>query len=451
MNQASLSTESSVAQAMSGYVHGANVSEIPIYNILNNSDDVETLKSKMKFELGEEEMGFDELTKGVLCSKYMTGHELSMSLPNLSAGTESESLNKMNEKNIRSSLTNIYDKPEQVDSQTANKTSSSDLAKATDLVQQSEQTVTSVHDESRPDSVSPTLVRPLMGNAQELTISVNKSNNRLSAVLENIPLLYIPHTKQLISCIDQHSVGFLNVGNTNNNDKPTENVPADSPSSENRSAMLNGTVQREDEGQPSDTFVCNGSEMKDEDTSLVTPQAIVQDSHNGHYSGCEVDCNVALLSQDSDTSSTCQSDHTVIHTQQLKSKDAKSVEFDEISLDRLSKLSIERDSPRNTLKRTNTIGSLSRTDASSFSSISSISTGTDFSVSAASCGDDFTELKASMPLGDTDEAGFMEVNLHSRNSYERSRNSAGSQDSGIDEKCQGAKPKLRGITGFLAR
>lgn len=115
----------------------------------------------------------------------------------------------------------------------------------------------------------------------------------------------------------------------------------------------------------------------------------------------------------------------------------------QVSLD--SKVTLEHGEAQD--PRLGTMSLLSHTDASSFSSISSLSTATDFSVSAASGNDEYCELRG---MAD-DESGFMEVNLHSRNSFEKSRND--SQDSGIDDKqltgC--AKPKRRGLTGFLAR
>lgn len=96
------------------------------------------------------------------------------------------------------------------------------------------------------------------------------------------------------------------------------------------------------------------------------------------------------------------------------------------------------------LHRVQTGDSLLRTfnDASS---LSSMSTCTDFSVSAISMGDDASD-GTGMCL-DTGDGNFIEVNLHTRNSFERSKNN--SADSGIED--QGAKPKRRGISGFLSR
>lgn len=76
------------------------------------------------------------------------------------------------------------------------------------------------------------------------------------------------------------------------------------------------------------------------------------------------------------------------------------------------------------------------------SSLSGISTGTDFSVSAVSL-----DGESRLVMCDGDEGTFMEVNLHGRNSFEPNRNS--SLDSGFEDR--GAKPKKRGFSGFLSR
>ncbi|KAK0057348.1 TBC1 domain family member 12 [Biomphalaria pfeifferi] len=63
------------------------------------------------------------------------------------------------------------------------------------------------------------------------------------------------------------------------------------------------------------------------------------------------------------------------------------------------------------------------------SSLSSVSTGTDFSVSAVSVGEDFTVDSKNI----SDEALFMDINLHSRNSFDKGGNSS-SLDSGYGER-----------------
>lgn len=83
------------------------------------------------------------------------------------------------------------------------------------------------------------------------------------------------------------------------------------------------------------------------------------------------------------------------------------------------------------------------TDASS---LSSISTGTDFSVSAMSLGEDYLGAESKSVSLETEDMGFMEVNLHSRNSYERGHNHL--QDLGDDKD---AKGKRKGLGGLFSR
>jgi hypothetical protein len=218
---------------------------------------------------------------------------------------------------------------------------------------------------------------------QELTLCVNPSNSRLSKVLENIPLIYIPHTKQLLAASQAYQI----------------------PAKESRPGAKGvDAVSLNQDLDPGGRLDYAGSMSADP-------------SSQSGMSGI-TDPEFANTLTDLDT------------------------------IDRL-------EGPRDTLHRTNTSGSLSRTDASSFSSISSISTGTDFSISAASIGDEFLDMKAKTLVIDSDEAGFMDVNLHARNTYEKSHSHTSSLDSGIDEKIaqgiQGAKSKRRGLTSFLSR
>lgn len=106
--------------------------------------------------------------------------------------------------------------------------------------------------------------------------------------------------------------------------------------------------------------------------------------------------------------------------------------------DQLSLNNSENDLPRN-----HTGDSLLRT-FNDTTSLSSLSTCTDFSISAASFdeGCDGTGLCI-----DTGDGEFMEINLHSRNSFERKKNP--SQDSGFEDR--GSKSKKKGLSEFLAR
>ena len=95
------------------------------------------------------------------------------------------------------------------------------------------------------------------------------------------------------------------------------------------------------------------------------------------------------------------------------------------------------------ITRINTGDSLLRT-FNDTTSLSSLSTCTDFSVSAASIdeGCDGTGLCI-----DTGDGEFMEISLHSRNSFERKKNP--SQDSGFEDR--GSKSKKKGLSDFLTR
>lgn len=129
-----------------------------------------------------------------------------------------------------------------------------------------------------------------------------------------------------------------------------------------------------------------------------------------------------------ETSSLGGESDSLLHLHVGKLKD-----FDQISLN-----NSENDFQRNT-----TSDSLLRT-FNDTTSLSSLSTCTDFSISAASIdeGCDGTGLCI-----DTGDGEFMEINLHSRNSFERKKNP--SQDSGFEDR--GIKPKKKGLSDFLTR
>ncbi|CAH1782530.1 unnamed protein product [Owenia fusiformis] len=218
-------------------------------------------------------------------------------------------------------------------------------------------------------------------SSQDLHIRVNKENNGLSAVLANIPLVYIPHSKKLIPAKPDHT-------HTSN---PGPSIPAIIP-----------VNQSLDSSKCANDMPNLQSSVLAESQSTLT-QGSVTDLEN----------------------------------------------YDEIA-DELSSLTCESDSPGSTLARNNNTCSLTRAEeTSSYGSVSSFSTGTDFSASA-SINSDFIENKLINP--EPDESGFVEINLNGRNSYEKSRNS--SQDSGIDAERGGTKPKRKntsGFTSFLSR
>lgn len=231
-----------------------------------------------------------------------------------------------------------------------------------------------------PDQIVQSLSNPsipvTLPDNQQNPDSSHKSN--LYNVLENIPLIYLPQTKQLI---------------------PASTFPHKTSS------------------------ISSDTNLSDCDTLTNASTELVLSSGADHtFSSQSCDTNLKKMSEDS--GGDLSSGHENVNEKYSYQAD------NETSADNFH--------------RTNTSTSLSRTDASSFSSISSVSTGTDFS---ASVGDDIFDMKGVLLEGD--EAGFMEINLHSRNSYERPHNS--SQDSGIDEKMARAKPKKNVISGFLSR
>lgn len=222
---------------------------------------------------------------------------------------------------------------------------------------------------------------------QDLPVDV-KSENKLSSVLETLPLVYIPTTHQLLA------------GNRE----------------ESNCSKTNGFKNE-------DSQVKHSQSLSDIDSSQSTSTETIL---NCDYNDCEItDDQFRSLNINLETSSLGETDSL------LRLKEA----------DQLTCHSFEIDT---SLHRSNTGDSLLRTfnDASS---LSSLSTCTEFSISAASIGEDGTE--GTGLCIDTGDGGFMEINLHSRNSYERSKNT--SQDSGIDDR--GAKPKRKGISGFLSR
>lgn len=451
-----------------------DVPTVQLFGSLKDQEDVQALKSRMKFTLDAEicpETGSGEIP---VLFNALGGNELSMSLPNLNIGLDTECMNKVNEKHIRSSLSDIYDTPSNIisDGQTEsyNPLWNKSLSEITKRIKKLDVNQIRLVDfpsgciqENGADSVtSPNLVKPCINGPRDLTINVSRCNNSLSAVLENIPLIYIPHTKQLISVNNSGKPGRIQskvngIGNTTTckntadlNITPPNQQVLPARSDTNSDTTCTDFADFSNLGSCDDTLTSPSGHtlcLQNGNTTVVNSSSGPNStslSNTKFLSNTDLENSMAL-SQDSDASS--RSEHTVIHQDDFHAQ-GKLDDFDAESIDELTKISLDRDSPGHTLHRTSTMGSLSINDASSFSSISSISTGTDFSASAASCSDEYGEMKG--VVMDSDEAGFMEINLHSRNTFERSRNS--SQDSGIDEKgYHGAKPKRRGIAGFFTR
>ncbi|XP_041368705.1 TBC1 domain family member 12-like [Gigantopelta aegis] len=237
-----------------------------------------------------------------------------------------------------------------------------------------------------PSGIKSGLVMSPITLTQDMPVSVANSN-RFSRVLENmpLPLIYIPTTKQLVS-------GQNNADNCNQN-----------------CVGLDSGVCIDEANGTADCvmgLVCNGSDIDD------LTQNISNINFNSTFGNgkCEsTKGETTCKSLDVDTRTCKDPDQLTLH-----------------SVDCLIPQPGER----------------LYTDVSS---LSSVSTNTDFSVSAASLGEEYSEAK-SMSY-ETEEAGFSDINLYSRNSYERTENM--SQENSADDK--GAKPKKGGISSFLSR
>ncbi|KAK3743038.1 hypothetical protein RRG08_063904 [Elysia crispata] len=204
------------------------------------------------------------------------------------------------------------------------------------------------------------------------------SGGKFSKVLENIslPLLYIPTTKQLVK-------------NDNQNESPALlERGASSLATCDPKIVIHGDS---DSAKQSHGTVCNGIHSSNSNLELSSSE---------------------LLS--------CS----------LMPKAHSAQEFQH-----LNKLT---DSDRLTLHSVDSYpGFLSTAEQNPFnlfadnSSLSSVSTGTDFSVSAVSVGDDYGIECGRDPM---DEALFIDVNLNSRNSYDAAQNKSSSLDSGYGDK-----------------
>lgn len=230
---------------------------------------------------------------------------------------------------------------------------------------------------------------------QDIPVEMGSDNKRMSTVLESLDLhlVYIPSTHQLVATKAQVP-GIA-----------TENVCLDKPEFTCTSKNDNGTFKQD-----------TGYDDKS-DSNLSTPTKMATTDSSSLHS-------VSILSPTTldDSSSICETD-CLIKIQEPDQLTCDSSEFE---------CNFPRNSTNDSLLRT-------FTDASS---LSSLSTGTDFSVSAASLDDGETGMCI-----DTGDGGFMEINLHSRNSYERAKNP--SQDSGFEDRS--VKPKRKGLSAFISR
>lgn len=223
---------------------------------------------------------------------------------------------------------------------------------------------------------------------QDVHVSMKEDKQRMSAVLDSLDLhlVYIPTTQQLVAKKSETSNG----GN-DSSDTGIKNGKTDENETDSSGYISNGGNN-----------VTKASPVKMSDTSSVHSIRLLSPGNvDDNSSVNESECLIRVRDVDNNI---CDTSEYVCNF------------------------------PRNdSLLRT-------FTDASS---LSSLSTGTDFSISAASLDDG----EGTGHCIDTGDGGFMEINLHSRNSYERGKNP--SQDSGFEDKT--IKPKRKGISGFLSR
>lgn len=469
MNESSNGTDVSVPSQRSLSLSGENLPlELRINCNLQGTDD---LDMKLKFGGGSNTDVSPSKKDGTsnLCDGVVNGHELSVSLPNLNDGDDIslKTDNCKNEKNVRSSLSDIYDNklsPGSVILSSPNSSVNSTsclLSKSPEPLETSPNEKHSLLSKDRlnsSDEQSPLKTNSSPAKVGEVTVTMDGSANRLSAVLENIPLFYLPQTKQLISSPEHQKMSAAeNSLDATDSAEVASPVPKAASCSQAEDSSNSRIVPVNSDPDHAEGIVIGGPSATANTNGTSSEPAVLEASGGAcppSLEGSESECSTLALSQDSDSFRAVRSHPPLNSTQQSQgktdSRSLKSSDFDEISL---SRVSIDRDSPKNTLHRANTIGSLPLGDGSSFSSISSISTSTDFSISTTSYTDDFIEIRAptlSSPVEERDGA-FVDVSLNARNSYERSRNS--SMDSGIDEKqCHsGAKPKRRGLSGFFTR
>ena len=278
---------------------------------------------------------------------------------------------------------------------------------------------------------------PQDGKTDELPVMLNATNNRLSAVLENLSLVYLPHTKQLVPA----GKNVPDLGSINNNieaelvrdgpegaENPTESGPTPSPSKLKHFPRLEAKL---DSG----------------------PSLMPHHSHDSNSSSsiAEPTNNSALLSQESDISThstviLCNHDHD-------KAQDIHSAQGNFPLHGINDSLGDEADMHSNFL---------SKADDASFSSVSSLSTATELSISAASISD----LEAEKVILDSEDAGFVEISLDARSICEpKLKPMNKSKDIKVEDRLShpfpaqptshpcvnGAKPKRKGLSSFLTR
>ena len=398
--------------------------------LLDIGDLSETNKSEMKFKSMPDEVSVTEGTplSELNCEcdigrtqddnlSLRSTHELSASLPNLNSIIDASHFQTVNEATTGNSLSDMFCKPNEfVFSQvTLFPGKNGSLSEMKGIVCETKWRVDSMKNQTE--------------NVQHLCSAkdtVNDKNSKhVSAVLQNNAC-----TKNLANLPNTKSVGSREKANPTNGLLATVVTSNTSPGTDSQCVMRNTSP-----GADSQCVALR--------TPVGRPNVDMDDSLAG-----------ATLSQESDVSnrSSCQ---TVIDVEQdtTLSNVTESLQndsYDDSYVDETTTFDVRR-SDIMSGDQLDSCDSLSKADASSFSSISSLGTGTDLSASANSCSDDIGDsLEAA---ADYPDDRFVDISLHPGNTYERSK-TLGSEDSGFDEKQMhqfDTKPKRKGITDFLTR
>jgi hypothetical protein len=269
----------------------------------------------------------------------------------------------------------------------------------------------------------------------DLSVNLNPTNNRLSAVLENISLVYLPQTKQLVPAGKNAPDSCPDLGSINNNVE-TDMVRDGPEGAENPcTALSTSTIKH-----------FPRLEAKLDSGPSLSPSFDL----NSSSSITDPTFSSTILGEESDIAT-----HSTVILCKNGDDEAQDVQpaqgnFPQKNVDILHHIADVQTSFH------------SKADGSSFSSISSLSTGTELSISAASCSDLESAEKV---IVDSEEAGFVEISLDARSISEQKlaqRNS--SKDIAIEERLphlftshhashptNGAKPKRKGLTSFLTR
>ncbi|XP_052248979.1 TBC1 domain family member 14-like [Dreissena polymorpha] len=387
--------EESHIKPMSGMLHNEDA-DIMIVKVFDNNEDAEELKSKLKdmtvngnatssFESDTNDNHDEKQRKTPSRSVSGSDEFLCLSTETLIDNPDGHDLSAIH--NV-SEVMQYYQKTRDGSGQGSNNNSPS----------QNKVVTTSMTKVSSGLLISPNSL------AGEVHIDTSENKQRMSAVLESLDLqlFYIPTTQQLVATKKTDSTHTkLHATQSDNVLARTTKLDDCETDSSGYASGKSNSLERPGSGSPIKMATSDSSPVHSISEFLSSKSSFKDDTSSLNESDCLIKIHEAANSTIDNSEFMCA------------------------------------------FPRINTNESLLRTfnDASS---LSSLSTGTDFSISAASLDDYYDGTGHCIDTGD---GGFMEVNLHTRNSFERGKNA--SQDSGIEDKS--LKPKRRGLTGLLSR